>query len=54
MFRFDLGEKERQDIPELQNCRALVVDDDLQPRTDGNTIWVSLIPALLDKKWEKN
>ena len=33
---------------------GLVVDDDLQPRTDGNTIWVSLIPALLDKKWEKN
>ncbi len=28
MFRLDLGEKERQDIPELQNCRALVVDDD--------------------------
>ncbi len=28
MFRLDLGEKKRQDIPELQNCRALVVDDD--------------------------
>ena len=33
---------------------GLVVDDELQPRTDGSTIWVSLIPSLLDKKWEKN
>jgi len=33
---------------------GLVVDDNLQPCTDGKTIWVSLIPTLLDKKWEKN
>ena len=28
MFRLDLGEKKQHDIPELKNCRALVVDDD--------------------------
>lgn len=33
---------------------GLVVDDSLQPRTDGKTIWVSLLPALLDKRWEKH
>ena len=27
-FRLHAGEKEPQDIPELKNCRALVVDDD--------------------------
>ena len=27
-FRLDTGVKEAQDIPELKNCRALVVDDD--------------------------
>lgn len=27
-FRLHAGEKESQDIPELKNCRALVVDDD--------------------------
>ena len=27
-FRLDLSEKEPMDIPELKNCRALVVDDD--------------------------
>ncbi len=28
MFRLNAKEKESQDIPELKNCRALVVDDD--------------------------
>lgn len=30
---------------------ALAVDDNLQPRTDGNTVWVSLLPDLLEERW---
>lgn len=32
---------------------GLTVDTELEPRTDGKTIWVSLLPSLLDKKWER-
>jgi len=33
---------------------ALVVDDQLQPRTDGQTVWVSLLLDLLDEKWQEH
>lgn len=41
----------------LLDCSAqdvcLVVDEGLQPRTDGKTIWVSMLPDLLEEKWQK-
>lgn len=41
----------------LLDCSAqdvsLVVDTELQPRTDGETIWVSMLPDLLEVKWQR-